>query len=150
MSLWDVMVSIFWFMMLVAWFWLLIGIITDIFRDDDLSGGAKAAWCLFVIVLPWLGVLTYLLVRGRSMGERARRQAEQNDKAFRQYVRSAAETQPPAPSMADELSKLAELRDRGAISAQDFESAKSRLLGQATPTRVPADERPPQRTVNPV
>ena len=76
MSLWDVMVSIFWFMLLVAWFWLLISIISDIFRDHELSGVGKGLWCTFVILLPWLGVLVYLIARGRSMSERAAKEAE--------------------------------------------------------------------------
>jgi Phospholipase_D-nuclease N-terminal/Short C-terminal domain len=139
MSLWDVIVSIFWFMLLVAWFWLLITIVTDIFRDEELSGGGKAVWCLFVLLLPWIGVLTYLLVRGRSMNERAARQAAQNERAFRHYVREAAG--PGQTSVADELSKLADLRDQGKISQEDYEKAKSRVLSgmPATDTPVTAE-----------
>jgi hypothetical protein len=123
------MVSIFWFMVLFAWIWLLISILGDIFRDHELSGWAKAGWTLFLIVLPWLGALTYLIVRGRSMNERSRAQAQRHEQAFRQYVQEAAT--PGQVSMADELGKLADLRDRGAISAADFEQAKAKVLGQA-------------------
>ena len=70
MSLWDVLVSIFWFMMLFAWIWLLISIFGDLFRDHELSGWGKAFWTFFLIVLPWLGALVYLIARGRSMNER--------------------------------------------------------------------------------
>jgi len=128
MDLWDFMVSIFWFMLLVAWFWLLISIISDLFRDDELSGGAKAAWCIFVILVPWLGVLMYLIVRGRSMGERAQREAARNEKAFRSYVREAAST---GGGVADELGRLTEMRDSGKITAEEYELAKQRVLGTA-------------------
>jgi len=126
MSLWDVLVSIFWFMMLFAWIWLLISIFGDLFRDHELSGWGKALWTLFLIVLPWLGALIYLIARGRSMNERARQQAERNEQAFRQYVQQAATDK---PSTADELAKLADLRDRGTISEQEFAQAKAHLLG---------------------
>jgi hypothetical protein len=126
MNLWDMMVSIFWFMLLVAWFWLLIMIIGDLFRDSELSGGAKAVWCIFLIVVPWLGVLTYLLVRGRSMGERSAREAVSNEKAFRSYVREAAST---GGGIADELGQLAQMRDSGQITPEEYEQAKQRVLG---------------------
>ena len=126
MSLWDVLVSIFWFMILFAWIWLLISIFGDLFRDHELSGWGKALWALFIIVLPWLGALVYLIARGRSMNERALQQAQRNEHAFRQYVQQAAADQ---PSTADELAKLADLRDRGTISEQEFVQAKARLLG---------------------
>ncbi|WP_214368688.1 SHOCT domain-containing protein [Pseudonocardia sp. H11422] len=129
MSLWNVLVSIFWFMLLFAWIWLLIAILSDIFRDHELSGWGKALWTLFIIVLPWLGALVYLIARGPSMNERARAQAERNDQAFRSYVRESAGT----PSTADELAKLADLRDRGAISTQDYEQAKAKVLGHERP-----------------
>jgi uncharacterized membrane protein YcjF (UPF0283 family) len=130
MSFWDVILSIFWFMILFAWIWLLISILADIFRDHELSGWGKALWVLFIIVLPWLGALVYLIARGRSMNERARAQAERQDHAFRQYVQDAAGTQ---PSVADEMAKLAILRDQGAISEQEFAHAKAKLLGRPSP-----------------
>jgi uncharacterized membrane protein YcjF (UPF0283 family) len=129
-SLWNILVSIFWFMLLFAWIWLLITILADIFRDHELSGWAKAAWVLFIIVVPWLGALVYLIARGRSMNERTRAQAERQDQAFRQYVQQAAGS---SPSSADELAKLADLRDRGTISQQEFAQAKARLLGTEEP-----------------
>jgi hypothetical protein len=126
MDLWDVMISIFWFMLLVAWFWLLIAIISDLFRDAELSGWAKAAWCIFLIVVPWLGVLMYLIVRGRSMGERQAREMAQNEKAFRSYVQDVASS---GGGVADELDRLVALRDQGKISPQDYELAKQKILG---------------------
>jgi hypothetical protein len=125
-SLWDVLVSTFWFMLLFAWIWLFISIFGDLFRDHELSGWGKALWTFFLIVLPWLGVLVYLIARGRSMNERARAQAQRNEQEFRQYVQQAAAS---SPSTADELAKLADLRDRGGISEQEFAQAKARLLG---------------------
>jgi hypothetical protein len=127
MSLWDVLLSIFWFMLLVAWFWLLIGIITDLFRDPELSGGAKALWCLLLIVLPWIGVVTYLIVRGNSMTGRSIAQAQKNEQGSQQYVRETAGSS--QGGIADELGKLADLRDAGRISAADYDQAKARVLG---------------------
>jgi hypothetical protein len=114
-------------MLLIAWFWLLIAIVTDIFRDRGLSGWGKGLWCLFVILLPWLGVLVYLIARGASMHERSLENARQSEMDLRRYVQDAAR-----PSgMADGLAKLADLRDRGAISDAEYEVAKSQLLGQS-------------------
>jgi hypothetical protein len=127
MNLWDVLVSIFWFMLLVAWFWLLIAIISDLFRDDSLGGGAKALWCIFLIVVPWIGVLCYLIARGKSMGERSMRQAAQNEQDFRRYVQEAASS--GGGGMADEISRLASLRDSGAITPAEFDAAKAKVLG---------------------
>jgi uncharacterized membrane protein YcjF (UPF0283 family) len=110
MSLWDVFLSIFWFMLLFAWIWMRVTILADIFRDHDLPGWRKAMWTLFIIVIPWLGALVYLVARGRSMNERTRTQAQRQDHASRQYVRQVAGS---SPSMADELAKLSDLRDRG-------------------------------------
>ena len=131
MSFWEVLVATFWFMLLVAWFWLLMVILADLFRDKDMSGGAKAGWCIFMVLLPWVGVLTYLLVRGRSMGERAEREAARNEQAFKSYVREAAG--PAAPSVASELSQLTEMRDKGQISPEEYEQAKQRVLTGSTP-----------------
>ena len=129
--LWDILVSIFWFMLLFAWIWLLITIFGDLFRDHELSGWAKAGWVLFLIVLPWLGALVYLIARGRAMNERAREQAARNEQDFRRYVQQAAAS---SPSTADELAKLADLRDRGVISPEEFTQAKARLLGTPAPS----------------
>ena len=132
MSLWEVMLSIFWFMLLVAWFWVLIAILTDVFRDEELSGWGKAGWCLFVILLPWLGVLCYLLARGKSMGERSMKVAAQNEREFRAYVQQAAGS---GSGVADELGRLAELHRQGALSAEDYELAKRKVLeGGGSPT----------------
>jgi putative oligomerization/nucleic acid binding protein/phospholipase D-like protein len=128
MSFWEVVASIFWFMILFIWIWLLITIVSDIFRDHELPGWGKALWTLFIVVVPWLGALVYLIARGGSMNERARAQAQRNEQAFAQYVRQTAG--PGTSGTADELAKLADLRDSGTLSAEEFDRAKARVLGQ--------------------
>jgi hypothetical protein len=121
--------NVFWTMFeifaFVIWFWLLFVILTDVFRSSDLSGWGKAGWTIFVIFLPLIGILTYLIVRGPSMHERSAQQARQQDEAFRSYVQEAAG---PPPSSADQLAKLADLRQRGVITSDEFEQAKSKVL----------------------
>jgi hypothetical protein len=133
MTLWEVTLSIFWFMILLAWIMLLVSIITDIFRDHELSGWAKALWTLFLIVLPWLGALVYLIARGSAMNERAREHAQRR---YREYGGFTDEAARSAPTSADELTKLADLRDRGAISPEEFQRAKASVLGEAPTTGV--------------
>ena len=122
--------NIFWtmieFFLWILWIWILIWIFIDIFRSHDLSGWAKALWFLFVLFIPLIGVLVYLIVRGGSMHERAVSQARQQDQEFRQYVQQAAAGSPA--STADQLTKLADLRDRGVISAEEFEREKAKIL----------------------
>ncbi len=122
--------SIFWtmieFFLWVLWIWVLIWIFIDIFRSHDLSGWAKALWFLFVLFIPLIGVLCYLIARGGSMHERAVEQAQQRDAAARSYIQQAAAESPA--STADQLSKLADLRDRGVITAEEFEREKAKVL----------------------
>jgi hypothetical protein len=123
------LLNIFWtmfiFFLWVVWIWILIMVFIDIFRSHDLGGFAKALWFLFVLFIPLLGVLVYLIARGDSMGERAARQAEQQDAEARAYIQQAASS--PASS-ADQLAKLADLRDHGVISAEEFEREKAKVL----------------------
>jgi ABC-type multidrug transport system fused ATPase/permease subunit len=121
----DVFWTIFLFFLWVMWFWILISVFIDIFRSRDLSGGGKALWFLFVLLIPLIGVLVYLIARGGSMHERAARHAQQQDEAFREYVQGAAQT-PASP--ADQLEKLASLRDRGVITPQEFDHEKAKVL----------------------
>jgi hypothetical protein len=114
----------FWFALLVAWISLLFHILGDIFRDRELNGGAKALWILFLIFIPWLGALVYLIVRGDSMNKRSIESAREREAAYRSYVQEAAGTS----SVADELQKLGALRDAGTISAADYDSAKAKIL----------------------
>jgi ABC-type multidrug transport system fused ATPase/permease subunit len=121
------LLNIFWgmleFFLLVVWIWLLIMVFIDIFRSHDLSGWAKALWVLFVVILPYLGVLVYLIARGGKMHERAEQQAYRQDQEAGAHVQQAAGT-----STADQLAKLADLRDRGVISAEEFEREKAKVL----------------------
>jgi ABC-type multidrug transport system fused ATPase/permease subunit len=118
--------SIFIFFLWIIWIWILIMVFIDIFRSHDLSGWGKALWFLFVLFIPLIGVLVYLIARGGSMHERAAQQARQQDQEFRQYVQQAASSSPA--STADQLAKLADLRDRGVISAEEFEREKAKVL----------------------
>ena len=116
--------TILWFSLFFIWIWLLVIVFIDIFRSHDMGGFAKALWVLFVIFLPWLGVLVYLIARGGKMHERAVQQAQQQQEAFTGYVQSVV----PQESKADQLSKLADLKDRGVISDAEFQTQKSRVL----------------------
>src|SRR5450631_2166006 len=124
------LLNIFWtmfiFFLWVIWIWILIMVFIDIFRSRDLSGGAKALWFLFVLFIPLIGVLVYLIARGGSMQERATRQAQRQDEEFRSYVQQTASDSPA--STADQLAKLADLRDRGVITAAEFEREKAKVL----------------------
>jgi membrane protease subunit (stomatin/prohibitin family) len=102
-------------------------VITDIFRSRDLGGWGKAGWLVFVIVLPFLGVLVYLIARGGKMADRDAAQAQEQDKAFRAYVQEAAH----GNSTADDLAKLSDLRDRGVITEADFQQGKEKILKTA-------------------
>lgn len=124
MPLLDLFWAMLWFYLFFVWIWLLIVVFGDIFRSKDLSGVAKAFWVLFLIVLPLLGVLIYLISRGNAMSERAAQDAAEREKATRQYIQEAA----GSTSSADELAKLAQLRDSGVLTAEEFAAQKSKLL----------------------
>jgi hypothetical protein len=115
--------SMLWFFLFFIWIWMLIVIFGDIFRSDDLSGWGKALWSIFIIFLPYLGVFVYLIARGKKMGQHAIDDAQRQDAAFRQYVQNVA----PASS-AEEIARLAELRDRGVLSEAEFQQAKAKAL----------------------
>jgi hypothetical protein len=123
------LLGVFWtmleFFLFFVWIWLLIIVFSDIFRSRDLGGFAKALWVIFVIIVPLFGVLIYLIFRGGGMQERAVERARQQDEAFRAYVQDTA----ASPTPADEIAKLAELKDSGAISEEEFEAAKAKALG---------------------
>ena len=119
-AFWTILEVFLW----VLWIWVLIYVFIDIFRSRDLSGWAKALWFLFVLFTPLIGVLVYLIARGGKMQERAQQDARQQEKDFRAYVQEAASSGTPA----DQLAKLADLRDRGVISAEEFEREKAKVL----------------------
>ena len=116
--------TIFEIFLWIIWIWILIYVFIDIFRSRDLSGWGKALWFIFVLFIPLIGVLVYLIARGSSMHERATQEAQQQDRQFRAYVQEAAGPQ----STADQLAKLADLRDRGVITADEFEREKAKVL----------------------
>jgi hypothetical protein len=124
MPLLDLFWAMLWFFLFFIWLMLLFRIFGDIFRSDDMGGWAKAFWTLFVVVLPVLGVLVYVIARGQGMAERDMRQYQAAEAAQQQYIKEAA----GATSAADELAKLAALRDRGVISSEEFEAQKAVLL----------------------
>lgn len=117
--------TMLWLFLWVMWFFLLFKVVTDVFRDHNLSGWAKAGWLVLVLVLPYLGVFVYLIARGKRMGERDVKQAEEHEEAVRQYIQKTAGA---GSSSVDELSKLSTLKDKGDITQEEFERAKSRLL----------------------
>ena len=123
MSLGELLLAIFWFFLLVIWIWLLITVVIDMFRSD-MSGWAKAAWVLFVIVVPWLGVLVYLIVHGKDMQQRAIDHAAKVDKAQREYIVAAA----GSGSSADELEKLKQLHNQGVPTDEEFAAQKAKVL----------------------
>ena len=107
----------------VAWFWILISIFGDLFRDHEESGWAKAGWTIVLLFMPFLGAFIYLIARGQGMRDRALRYQAEMKKHFDESVREAA-----GSSSVDELHKLSDLKQRGDISEAEFEQAKSRLL----------------------
>ena len=115
--------TIFEIFLWIIWFWILITVFIDIFRSPDLSGGAKALWFIFVLLIPLIGVLVYLIARGDKMHEHGVQAARQQDADVRSYIQQAAGT-----NSADELAKLADLRDRGVITPQEFEQQKAKIL----------------------
>jgi hypothetical protein len=117
--------SMLWFTLFFLWIWTVIIVFSDIFRSDDLSGWGKALWSLFIIFLPYLGVFVYLIARGRTMQARAMRDAQQREQEFRAYVQQTAGS---SASSADEIARLAALRDQGALTDAEFQQAKARLL----------------------
>ncbi len=124
-AFWTILEIFLW----VIWIWILITVFVDIFRSHDLSGWAKALWFLFVLFIPLVGVLVYLIVRGGSMHERAMKQTQHQDEAFRRYMQQTASQSPG--NTADQLEKLASLRDRGVITPEEFQREKDKVLTAA-------------------
>ena len=122
------LLGVFWSMLMlflwIAWFFILFRVIVDIFRSHDLNGWVKALWLIFVIFAPFLGVFVYVIARGHKMTERDLAQAQQQEQAFQSYVRETAGT----GGTAEELTKLAALKDQGVLSDAEFEQQKAKLL----------------------
>ena len=118
--------SMLWFFLFFIWIWMLIVVFGDIFRSPDLSGWGKALWTIFVIVLPYLGVFVYLIARGHKMQQHTIETAQAQDAAMRQYVQEVAS--PSGGGAADEIARLAALRDQGVLSDSEFQQAKAKAL----------------------
>ena len=118
--------SMLWFFLFFIWIWLLVTVFADIFRSPDLGGWSKALWTIFVIFLPYLGVFVYLIARGHKMSEHAMEAAQANDAAARAYIQQAAGT---SGSTADELARLASLKDQGVIDEAEFQRLKAKAIG---------------------
>jgi hypothetical protein len=118
--LWSMIIFFFW----VIWIWIVITVLIDIFRRHDIGGLAKAAWVIFVVILPWLGVLVYLIVEHDGMRDRSVKQAQAQQAAFDDYVRDKA----GGGGAAGEIAKAKELLDSGAITQQEFEALKAKAL----------------------
>jgi hypothetical protein len=121
----SVFMTMLWFFLFVIWFMILFRVIVDVFRSHDMGGFAKALWLIFVVITPFLGVLVYVLARGDNMTQHAMEDAKAKDAAFQSYVQQTTSSAGPA----DELTKLAALRDSGQITPAEFEAGKAKILG---------------------
>jgi hypothetical protein len=119
----DAFITTLWIVGFFLWIWCAIAVFADLFRSD-MSGWAKAGWIVLIILIPLFGVLIYLIARGRKMADRAARDAADQEKAFQSYVRDVAVPSSPA----DDLAKLADLRDRGVITQEEFDQQKAKVL----------------------
>ncbi|MEV6330020.1 SHOCT domain-containing protein [Streptomyces sp. NPDC051909] len=127
----NVFWTMLWFFLWIMWLFLLFKIFTDIFRDHEMNGWGKAGWIIFCILLPFLGVLVYVIARGKGMTQRDVKQAKESEAAFQDYIRKTAGTAPAGGgggSSADELSRLSDLKDKGAITEEEFQRAKAKVL----------------------
>ena len=117
--------TILWVFLWIIWIFILFRVIIDIFRSADLGGWGKALWLIFVIILPFLGVFIYLIARGKDMGKRDVQEAQSQEQEFRAYVQQTAAQ---STSPADQLAKLAELRNQGVLSQAEFDAQKTKIL----------------------
>lgn len=129
MNLAEWLLSFFLIFIWIAWIWLVITIILDVFRSDDISGLGKAGWTLFVVFFTWIGVVVYLIARGQGMNERRLAEAARARTAQEHYIREvAAKSSATTTSTADQLATLAELHQRGVLSDEEFAAQKAKLL----------------------
>ena len=124
MPILDVFWTMLWFFLFFIWLMLLFRVFMDIFRSEDMGGWGKALWVIFVVVLPFLGILVYIIARGKGMAERDVNSYQAAEAANQQYIRETV----GAGSSADEIQKLAALRDQGVISDDEFAAQKAKLL----------------------
>ena len=117
--------SMLWFFMFIIWFWLLVTVFGDIFRSDDMGGFAKALWIIFIVLFIYLGVLVYFIARGKGMQERNIKQMKSAQAAQEEYLRSVVGSSSGA---SEEIARLADLRDKGAITEEEFQALKAKAL----------------------
>jgi hypothetical protein len=120
----QVLWSLLWLFMFIVWFWLLISIFGDLIRDREMSGWGKAAWLFVVIVFNWIGILIYLIVRGKGMAERAAAEQVEAKAEFDDYIRSQAAGASPA----EQIAQAKSLHDSGAISDEEYAALKAKAL----------------------
>jgi hypothetical protein len=123
----DLIWTSIWIFFLILFIWVFIAIISDLFRDHTTSGWGKALWVILLIIIPLIGSLIYLIVRGSGMAERSAAQARAAQQQFDSYVRETAGTTGSGP--VDELTRLGQLRDNGTITSEEFETMKARVMG---------------------
>lgn len=121
----DVLLWFFEIFLFVVWFWLLINIFSDLFRDHEISGVNKALWVVLVLLFPFVGVLAYVILRGAGMGARAAKSMRESQERFDSYVRSVGGA---TPSAADQIQKAKALLDAGAIDRAEFDRLKAKAL----------------------
>jgi hypothetical protein len=119
----QVFLEMLYFFLFFLWIWLAIIVFSDIFRSRDLSGWGKAAWSIFVIVLPFLGIFVYLVARGKKMGEHAAEAAQAQDQAMRSYIKDVVSSD----TTDDQLTTLSKLRDQGVIDNEEYQRMKARV-----------------------
>ena len=124
----ELLWSMLWFTLFFIWIWILITVVMDLFRDHELGGFAKFLWLLFIIVLPYLGVFVYLIARGQGMASRQVAAAQANADAQRAYIQQVAGTT-GGSSTSEELARLADLKEKGVISDEEFAALKAKALG---------------------
>ena len=121
----QVVWSLFYFFLVFVWIMLIFTLFGDIIRSEDLSGWGKALWTIAIIVVPFIGIFAYLIVRGGSMGERQLKAAQAQEAAMQDYIRTTAGT---SASAADELAKLADLHSQGKLDDAEYAAAKAKVV----------------------
>jgi uncharacterized protein with PQ loop repeat len=121
----QVLLDMLWFFLFVVEVWLIFTIFVDIFRRHDMKGWLKAFWVVLVILFPLVGIVLYLIIYGNEMKVHAQQAVNAQDRAFRAYVQNAA-----GPNSVDDLSRLADFRDRGIITDEEFERMKAKVVSQ--------------------
>jgi hypothetical protein len=123
----ELLWSMLWFTVFFIWIWPLVTVFADIFRSADIGGASTALWCIFVIALPFLGVFVYLIARGNNMQDHSAAQMQAQQSAQEGYIRRALDAQ-QGGSAAQELARLADLRDRGTISESEFQTLRATTI----------------------